>query len=503
MKTGRKFSYLFYNAVTYAGVMISIMVAVIETFLFTLDFFDKGRNLYLGLITYLILPAFLILGLLLIPLGVFWKQSRIKRGLPSFELRRFRIDLSLSHHRNALLVFIVGTSLLILMSLVGSYKAFHYTESVKFCGVLCHQVMTPEFTAYSHSPHARVKCVECHIGEGADWYVRSKMSGARQVVKTLTNTYARPIATPVHNLRPAEETCKQCHSPGKFFGTVDFKRSYFLTEGDLPAGTQGNPRWQIRMLMNVGGGDHQTYGVHAHMNLDNDIYYVADDEKREKISWVKSVDKNGHEQIFTSPGSKYAANAPPPVAIRKMDCIDCHNRPTHIFQPPYRLVNQAMQYGNIDPDIPKIKEKAVAALSKQYKSGPQALEEIRNDLSGFYKTRQADYYASNQAKVEGAIKTIQKLFSENIFPEMKARWDIHPDNIGHLITPGCFRCHDGEHRSAQGQVITRNCKACHLIVEQGPAGQVEKNIDGLDFVHPAGGDEWKEMNCADCHTGGA
>src|SRR3989338_8384235 len=159
-KIQKKFSHLFYNVVTYAGVMLSVMVAAVEAFLFALDFFSKGRNLYLGLITYLILPGFLILGLILIPAGVLWKQSRIRRGLPTFELRRFRVDLSLSHHRNALLVFIIGTALLMLMSLVGAYKAFHYTESVQFCGVVCHQVMNPERTAYLKSPHRKIKCVE-------------------------------------------------------------------------------------------------------------------------------------------------------------------------------------------------------------------------------------------------------------------------------------------------------------------------------------------------------
>src|SRR3989338_999863 len=321
-KIQKKFSHLFYNVVTYAGVMLSVMVAAVEAFLFALDFFSKGKNLYLGLITYLILPGFLIFGLILIPLGVLWKKSRIDRGLPVIELKRFRVDLSLPHHRNALLVFIVGTSLLILMSVIGAYKAFHYTESVQFCGVLCHQVMHPEYTTYLNSPHGRVKCVECHIGAGADWYVRSKASGARQVIKTLAHTFAKPIATPVSNLRPAEETCEQCHFPGKYFSTMDFKRSYFLTEGE-------NRRWNIRMLLNVGGGDGQSYGVHAHMNLDQDIYYLAEDVKRQKISWVKSVDKEGHETIFTSPGSKYEGTNPPADLIRKMDCIDCHNRPTH------------------------------------------------------------------------------------------------------------------------------------------------------------------------------
>lgn len=496
MSRFKKFSSLFYNVVTYAGVMISLVVAVIEVFLFALDFFDKGRNLYLGLITYLILPAGLFLGLLLIPAGVLWKQSRINRGLPTFELRRFRIDLSLSHHRNALLVFIVGTSLLMLMSLVGAYKAFHYTESVKFCGALCHEVMNPEFTAYSNSPHARVKCVECHIGAGADWYMRSKMSGSRQVVKALANTFERPIATPVHDLRPAEETCKQCHWPGKFFSTIDFDHDYFLTEGE-------NPRWRLRMLLNVGAGKDQRSGVHAHMNVDREIFYAAEDQRRQNITWIKSVDKQGQATTYVSPKSKWKNSPPPAGQIRKMDCIDCHNRPTHQFLAPYGLINRALAHDQIDPALPKIKEKLMELLSKNYKTTPEAVATIEKELRGFYQSKHPDLYSSDQPKIEQAIKAAQKIFSENMFPEMKTRWDTHPNNIGHLITPGCFRCHDGEHVSNEGLKISRDCNTCHLIVEQGPPDKLEKNLEGLEFRHPDGSEDWKEMSCNDCHNGGA
>ena len=498
MNQEKKFSYLFYNAVTYAGVMISLVIAAIEAFLFALDFFSHGHNLYLGLITYLILPGLLIFGLTLIPLGVFWKKSRIKRGLPAFELRRFRIDLSLSHHRNALLVFIVGTALLMLMSLVGAYKAFHYTESVKFCGVLCHQVMLPEFTAYSNSPHGRVKCVECHIGAGADWYMHSKLSGARQVLKVLTKTYKKPIQTPVKDLRPAEETCKQCHWPGKSFSTLDFNKEYFLTEGD-------NRRWKIRMLLNIGSGKDQGAGVHAHMNLDQDIYYAAEDEKRQKITWTKTVGRDGKETVYVAPGSQWKDFPPPPEKIRKMDCIDCHNRPTHQFQAPYRFLNSAMRSGEIDPAIPKIKEKTMELVSKEYRDTPEATAAIEKGIREFYQAKYPDFYASDQPKIDRAIDAVIEHYKKNLFPEMKTRWDTHPDNIGHLLSPGCFRCHDGQHASAGngGKVISRDCKACHLIVEQGPAGALEKSLDGLEFKHPDGGEEWKEMDCVDCHTGGA
>lgn len=492
----KKFSPLFYNWITYFGVWLAFFVFLIEVFLFIIDFFAHGHNLYLGLLTYLILPPFLIIGLMLIPAGALIKRVRIRRGLTEMEPKPLVINPSIPTHRNAIFVFMTVTFILVAMSLVGAYKAFHYTESVKFCGVLCHKVMSPEFTTYSKSPHGRVKCVECHIGAGADWYLRSKISGSRQVLKVLSNTYEKPIQTPVHDLRPAEETCKQCHFPGKYFSTVDLRRSYF-------ASTPDNARSELRILLNVGAGEKQGAGVHAHMNLDNEIYYAAEDKGRQKITWVKSIDKKGRETIYTVPGSKYEKEPPLPAAIRHMDCIDCHNRPTHQFLAPMRLVNESLADGSLDVSLPSIKNQAMELLSKNYPSQKEGVNSIRKELVDFYRSRHPEVSAAKSESIERSADRLAELYFKNMFPEMKVRWDTHPDNIGHLVSDGCFRCHDGGHQSAEGKVISRDCKSCHTIVEQGPAGKTEKNLDGLEFAHPDGGEEWKEMNCSDCHSGGA
>ncbi len=494
MNKPRRFSPFFYNWITYFGVWLAFFIFLAECFLFVIDHYAHGSNLYLGLLTYLLLPPVLIFGLVLIPVGALWKKHRVRQGRATLEPKPLVIDPSISTHRNAIFVFMTGTFILVVISMVGAYKGFHYTESVKFCGALCHQVMNPEYTTYKKSPHNKVKCVECHIGAGAGWYVQSKISGVRQVVKAVTHTYERPIHTPVHNLRPAQETCAECHSPGKFFGTMDFSRDYFLTEGE-------NQKWHIRMLLNVGADEKQSYGVHAHMNVDHDIYYAAEDERRQNITWVKSIDKQGKETVYTTPKSKWKDSSPPEEAVRKMDCIDCHNRPTHQYVAPYRLLNDAMSFGKIDPEIPNIKEKAMALMAKTYTTNPEATAAIHNSLREYYRTRHTAYYEAHKEKIETAIAEVSRLFETNIFPEMKTRWDTHPDNIGHLISPGCFRCHDGQHRDSSERVISKNCNSCHLIVEQGAAGKIEKNIDGLEFVHPDGGEDWKEMSCNDCHTG--
>ncbi|MFA5059312.1 MAG: NapC/NirT family cytochrome c [Candidatus Omnitrophota bacterium] len=491
-----KFSDYFYNRITYGGVALALLVFIIECLLFGIDFFTNGANFYLGILTYVFLPPFLILGLILIPLGAAWKHKRILKGISESAPKTLFIDPAIPTHRNAIFVFLIGTSILMVMTIIGSYKAFHYTESVHFCGVTCHDVMKPEYATYLNSPHARVKCVECHIGPGANWYVKSKLSGLRQVYHTIKNDYAKPIPTPVQNLRPSAETCEQCHWPGKFYSSVELRRTYRSTEADQP-----DP-WSLRMLIHVGRDEKKDYGIHSHMYVDQDVYYVADDQKRQVISWVKTIGKDGKEEIFTTPDSPYKDKEPPQSLVRKMDCMDCHNRPSHRFEPPFDLINRAMNDGKINPQIPSIKSKAMEVLSKPYKTEQEALQAIPKTILEYYQNKHPEFYQSHQEDIKKSADEIVILFKNNIFPERKARWDIYPDNIGHLVSPGCFRCHDDQHAAASGKTITKNCNSCHSIIEQGTASSIEKSTDGLTFRHPFNEDEsWKEMNCTDCHTG--
>lgn len=495
-RRSHKFSDLFYNPITYCGVALALFITVVEIFLFGMDFFSDGHNVYLELLTFAVLPAFLIFGLLLIPAGALWKHHHVARGLAAAQPKPFVVDLSVPQHRNAFVVFIVGSSLLAVMTAVGSYKAFHYTESVQFCGIVCHDVMEPQFTAHSQSPHARVKCVECHIGAGADWYVRSKLSGARQVYHTIKKDYPKPVPAPVHNLRPAAETCEQCHWPGKFFSSFEMRRTYY------PSGDSEDENWFLRMLIHVGSGDKQRHGIHAHMYVDNEIFYAAEDERRQKITWVRSVDKEGRETVYISPDSRYKDEPPPAEVIRKMDCMDCHNRPSHHFKAPYEIVNAAFLAGNIDAGIPRAKERVMAALSVKYESVGEAEEKISESLNRYYQGRHAEYYRDNKDRIDQMVKETIRAYKANFFPYMKARWDAYPENIGHLWSPGCFRCHGGEHASSRGKVITKDCAACHTIIEQGPPGAIEASTAGVPFRHPFEDDGlWQEMNCADCHSG--
>ncbi|MBI4387822.1 MAG: NapC/NirT family cytochrome c, partial [Candidatus Omnitrophica bacterium] len=350
-----------------AGIAAIVLFACL-LFLIILDFIAKEHNPYVEAVAFLILPGFLVAALLLVVYGA-WRErrQRVKRGY----VRRFpHIDFNHPTHQKIALVAVGVVTLFLLFSMYGTYRAYEFTESVAFCGTICHQVMEPEHTAYQHSPHARVTCVQCHIGPGAGWYVRSKLSGAYQIYSVIAKKYSRPIETPVKNLRPAQETCEQCHWPQKFFGAIDQDRHYFLSD-------ETNSPWNVRMLMFVGGGTPpygKREGIHWHMNINNKVYYVASDEKRQTIPWVKAIHPDGKEEVFVDKESEFTADKPPAGEMRRMDCIDCHNRPSHVFKSPDATVNEAMAYGAIDRELPFIKRESVKALLGKYDSKDSARE---------------------------------------------------------------------------------------------------------------------------------
>jgi nitrate/TMAO reductase-like tetraheme cytochrome c subunit len=264
------------NWVSLTGGVIAIGSLFSFLLLFILDAAAHLANPYIGILTYIVAPGFLITGLLLAGLGVLWHHRHLKATVPAPALQ---IDLSRPRDRRVLALFIAGSVCFLLISAVGSYKTYQFTESVQFCGQACHTVMRPELTTYLHGPHARVACTECHIGPGATWFVRSKLSGTYQVYATLFNKFPRQIPTPIKYLRPAQETCNQCHWPRKSVGDLDRTLNFFL-------GDETNTPFSVRLILKVGGGDHThgpVGGIHWHMSISNRVEYVAADEARQKI----------------------------------------------------------------------------------------------------------------------------------------------------------------------------------------------------------------------------
>jgi nitrate/TMAO reductase-like tetraheme cytochrome c subunit len=473
------------NWVSLAGLIVAVGSLFSFLLLFILDSVAHFANPYIGILTYLVAPGFLVAGLFLAILGVLWQRHRAKAA---GHLRRLQIDLARPRDRRILGVFLAGSTGFLLISAVGSYETYEYTESVQFCGRACHTVMKPELTTYLHGPHARVACAECHIGPGATWFVRSKLSGTYQVYATLFDKYPRPIPTPIENLRPAQETCNRCHWPREFAGDLDRTLHYFL-------GDATNTPYSVRLVLKVGGGD-PTHGpvggIHWHMSIADRVEYIATDEARQKIPWVRLTDSRGvvsvfRERAFTNDLGGYV--------IRTMDCMDCHNRPAHRYNSPDDAVNLAISLGQIDRSLPWVKSNAVYALTRPYKTDSEAT----NAIAGFFRSRYAD-----SPSLRLAILAIQKIYSDNYFPEMKASWIVYPDNIGHRNWPGCFRCHDGKHRSEDGQrtIKANDCNACHVILAQGSGSELQQlTAAGQKFKHPE--DLYDpSFLCTDCHTGG-
>jgi hypothetical protein len=486
-----------YNPVTLTGAGIAAISFGLIVFLFILEFFSGESNPYLGIITFIILPVFLILGLLLIAYGILRERRRIKKGIERSG-KFIVIDLNDVKQRRVAFTFTIGTLLLLLFSAFGSYKAFEYSESDEFCGTICHEVMEPEYTAYLSSPHSRVGCVGCHIGSGADWFVKAKISGAYQVYSVMFNKYSRPIPTPVHNLRPAVGTCEQCHSPSHFFSEIKYKSDYFLYD-------EANTKSSISMLLKIGGGNSElgrAEGIHWHMNVANRIEYIHTDEKRNEIPWVKQINDDGTETVYKSTEVEFDENNYPKENYRTMDCIDCHNRPSHIYNPADKSINLSLSLDRIDKSLPYIKSVSVDVLETGYSSKQVALDSIRIFITNFYRFNYPEVYKNKLADIEQSIKEIQKIYDRNYFPSMNVSWRGFPNHISHLYDTGCFRCHDNKHVSEDGKVIRKDCNICHTIIAQvSPDGKENVSIRGIEFIHPVQLEEsFLEQDCVTCHA---
>lgn len=493
----RLFPTSFYNLITLAGAAIASVSFGLILFLTILEFFAEQQKPYMGIIAFVILPAILLIGIGVMVAGVL-REHRLERLGKPHVVRLPQIDLNNPRHRTALVVTSIGGILLLMFSAFGSFKAYEYTDSDEFCGQMCHAVMSPEYTAYQYSPHAKVGCVECHIGSGATWFVRSKLSGAYQVYSTMANKYPRPIPTPIENLRPAQETCEQCHWPKHFFSEKQVTNTYYMSD-------EHNTRWTLNLLMKIGGGNVEagpTSGIHWHMNITNEVTYAHLDTQRQVIAWVKSKHADGREVTFWNSEVDSTDPRMSSARVRRMDCVDCHNRPTHIYHPPARSVNHVMALGWIDPKIPNAKSIAVQALEGVYATKEGALDSIKLLINEYYRSNYPDIVRANGNSLERMVSEVQKIYSRNYFPEMRVSWRQFPNQIGHMYYTGCFRCHNGKFNAGE-KTLSKDCNVCHTILAQ----QLEKDtlriaLGGIEYRHPADvGDAWKEMNCSDCHGG--
>jgi len=485
------------NWISLIGATIALISFFMIVFLFTITSILFQEATYIGLVIYILLPAVMIVGLLLIPIGMIISRKKVAAHEGPWP----KIDLNDPRYRNSFILFSIFSAIFLFASALGSYQAFHYTESVEFCGEVCHSVMEPEYTAYQNSAHARVACVDCHVGSGADWYVRSKLSGLYQVYAVLADVYPRPIPTPIENLRPARETCEECHWPQKFYGQkLRLERHYKNDEENSP--------WDIHLLMKI-GAEQPAYGykegIHWHINPNIQVEYIATDEQRQEIPWVRYINfETGDTVVYQNEDIAPDEDEIKTAEIRVMDCMDCHNRPSHSYKPPAYFVNEAMAAGRIPPNVPEIKNLSMEICAEEMPTSDSAMQYIRESIHEFYSENYTDFADENPELIEKAIAGLEDAYLKNIFPSMKVRWDAYPNNIGHLEFDGCFRCHNDLHTAENGDVISKDCNICHTIVAQGPPeDKMMATVAGTqEFIHPSDiGEVWKELLCTECHTG--
>jgi nitrate/TMAO reductase-like tetraheme cytochrome c subunit len=443
------------NGISIAGMVLTTITAVLFLAVFLADLFGLHTNPYFGIVFLLIIPALFVFGLVLIPLGMWLERRRIAAGKPA-RVGWPRLDLNDPVHRRTVIGVAVLTFLNVVIVSLAAYKGIHFMDSPQFCGEVCHEVMEPEYTAYQDGPHSRVSCVGCHIGPGAPYLVKSKVDGTRQVIAVLMNSHARPIPAPVHTLRPAREVCEQCHWPEKFHGDkVVVKREY--------ASDEQNTETTTTLQIHVGGGSEKlgvATGIHWHMNIANEVDYIATDEKRETIGYIRVKDRTGAVREYFAEG--VTEDQLKGGELRRMDCIDCHNRPAHRFaHSPEKAVDAALASGAMPRTLPFARREALAALAGPYADQQTAEREIATKLTSFYRTLPGDLTKTRSDEVERAVRATQAAFSKNIFPRMNVAWGTYPNHIGHMESNGCFRCHDDMHKTRDGRVISMDCLLCH------------------------------------------
>ncbi len=446
------------SPISLIGVAVATASSMLIVTLILLTFFGMKGGPYLGILAFVILPIIFVAGLILIPIGIRISRNKARKlaakgakAPDPFPI----INLNLAGTRRIVLIVLLLTIVNVVILSVATFEAVEVMETNEFCGTTCHTVMEPEWTAYQGSPHSRVNCTDCHIGPGANWFVKSKLSGTYQLIAVTFDLYPRPIPTPVHNLRPARDTCEQCHWPTKFVGNKMKVRTHYDTDEE-------STELITALLLKVGGlkGD-SSEGIHWHVDPGVEIRY-ASDETREKIYDVELTLPDGTTKLYRSP--EEPEDGEQVVESRLMDCVDCHNRPTHVYQLPEQGVDDAILKGTISRTLPFIRKQAVKALQGEFASREEAQAGIESLLAGFYRENGTVLTAQQNAALEQAVEGLTDIWSKNVFPKMNVSWGTYPDHIGHEQSPGCFRCHNDEHATAEGEVISGDCDTCHALL---------------------------------------
>lgn len=388
--------------------------------------------------------------------------------------------------------------ILTLLLLFGGVHGWEYTNSPVFCGTACH-TMPPQDTVYKQSPHANVTCEECHIGRASFFnQLMRKTQGIKETYYEVFKLYEYPIRAEA--LRPARDTCEKCHQPETF--SSDSLRVQTRFGNDLH-----NTQSSIYLLLKTGGGaKREGLGRGIHWHIVNKVEYYATDELSQTIPYVRVHNDDGTTTEYVDVEAGFDKATMDESQLKTMDCVTCHNRVTHEFKVPVDSVDEAMSRGLIDSEIPLIHQKAVEVLAVSYTSREEAFAAF-DGVESYYKN--TDYYPGHGEKIKAAVQALKDIFDSTVFLEQKIDFTTHPNNLGHINSPGCFRCHDGKHLDANDQAIRLECNVCHSVpvvagkddfvtkieISRGPEPDTHRNPNWISLHNQAFG-----ASCAACHS---
>ncbi len=491
-----------YNWMSFIGGSLVAVGATATVFFTVIDMVTEGDTGYAGLM--LIFPVFAALvGVVLVAGGWLRERRRQKRGERSSFFDQWVVDPFAFVRRIGPMVVVGGVAagtLTLLAAGAGSVAVIEFSESNTFCGDVCHEPMRPEAIAHEQTAHSRLHCVDCHVGAGAEGFLRAKIGGLRQLWAVTVGSVKRPIPTPIHSGTIGRDLCERCHSPERDSGYRHVARSYFLNGmEDMPV--------ELAMVVKVGGANELLggSGIHYHMQIAEKVEFIARDPQRQDIAWVRVVNGNGETREYTNEATPLTEEERRSLPVLEMDCIDCHSRPAHAFAAPVDAVNAALAGGRIPGDLPYVKEASVRALDGGYATTDEAMEGIEHALQEYYEDEDPDVLEERSEDLAQTAELLRGIYEQTIFPEMKADWTTHPDNSGHRDSPGCFRCHNDEMVREDGEPIFASCSGCHAVLAQDEeAIRAMSDFDrGMDFVHPEDSAAFEEFSlCSDCHDGG-
>jgi len=289
------------------------------------------------------------------------------------------------------------------------------------------------------------------------------------MISVTFNLYERPIPTPVRNLRPARETCEKCHWPDMFHGNRIKTIVHYDTD------SLSTPRYTT-LLMKIGSGERGLErGSHWHVSRANELRYASVNDEREEMIWVDVRGRDGNFKRFHN--TKPPNTPTEPASVRTMDCVDCHNRATHIYEKPEWAIDRRMQRGLIDRRLPFVKREVLGALIKNYPDKANGMKMIDTRLQGFYSGLRTE---DTQAP-EAAVETAQEIYQRNIHPGMNITWGSYPNHLGHRFGRGCLRCHNSNLVDEEGEAISMDCTLCHSILAL-------EGDEPFEYLLPTGGD---------------